>query len=72
MSDPNTVPAPEQRVREFLDAFVRVWGDEQPIESVPGPGPESHRHFLDVSDVRDVLNELDSWRTAAERAGVTA
>jgi hypothetical protein len=70
MSDPRQVPQPEQRVRDFLAAYVHWWGDAT-IESVPvrGDVPDVD---LNPSDLRDVLNELDSWRTAAEKAGVSS
>jgi hypothetical protein len=49
-------PAPEQRVRAFLDGTPDQYVHDFDAE-----------HELDLNDVRDVLNKLDSYRTDSEQ-----
>lgn len=56
--DFNGTPAPEQRVRDFLDV-TEEHGD---VIAYSGP------HELASSDIRDVVKELESYRAAHERA----
>lgn len=54
-----TYPAPEQRVRAFLEHLTATHAT---VDFITGYGYDS----LTVSDLRDVLNELDSYRTRVE------
>jgi len=63
VSAPRDVPGPEQRVREFVESLP---DSHDLIEEY------AHGRPLNATDLRDVLNELDAWRAAAENAGVTA
>ena len=56
-----TYPAPEQRVRDFLDAFET---DPLPRDLIA----DALARSLTVSDLRDVLNELDEHRTRYDEA----
>lgn len=61
----NDYPAPEQRVRAYLDelasTMLRTGADLDEIECLDGG-----RAPLNASDIRDVLNELDACRAVLE------
>lgn len=61
-------PAPEARVRAFIQAQAEEDArTEVPTDEVAWAVPDTGRLTgLSVVDIRDVLAELDSWRTTAE------
>lgn len=54
-----TGPGPEERVRAFVDRYP---ADADIIEEVDYGTP------LTIGDLRDVLNELESWRDLASES----
>lgn len=63
------IPAPEQRIRAFLD-FREETNTRHPVGHLLHIDNEidslNDDARLTYSDIRDVLNELESWRSRAE------